>query len=304
MKTLKLTLSLIVSLTVTGSLWAKGAGSSAGLTLLQPVSAKVAGMNGAYTAMAGDIFSLHYNPAGLALLKGSEMSAMYQEGLDEDNTASLLYGIRTPIAVLGVSVLYYDTGKIEMYDTNGVEISKVGQRDVIATVGAARFFSSRIAAGLAIKGISSEIFGESASAVAADAGVLYVSKVNIGLAVQNMGTGLKYISETESLPQIVRLGLSHKLLINKTVMLNTAVDFPHYLQEEESHAIVAVDATYNKMISLRGGYNFNLTDSSREDEQKIAAGVGFQLGMLSLDYAIGIAKNLDMPHHVSIKVKF
>ena len=47
----------------------------------------------------------------------------------------------------------------------------------------------------------------------------------------------------------------------------------------------------------------NFTDSGREDEEKITAGIGFHLGMFSLDYAIGLTKNLSLPHHISLSMK-
>ena len=65
MKTIRLILGIIIGLSVTGNLLAKGAGSSACLTLLQPVSAKVAGMAESYSSVSNDVSAMHYNPATL-----------------------------------------------------------------------------------------------------------------------------------------------------------------------------------------------------------------------------------------------
>ena len=114
--------------------FAKGAGSSAGITLIQPISAKAIGMAEACSSLSGDILALHYNPAGISSLERQEALFMYQRGLDEDNFATLLYGRRFSFATLGASVVYYDTGKIELIDLDGEAITKTGQKDIIFTL--------------------------------------------------------------------------------------------------------------------------------------------------------------------------
>ncbi len=284
--------------------FAKGAGSSSGITLLQPVSAKVAGRGEAWTALSGEALSIHYNPAGLSSLEKQELSIMYQKGLDKDNFATLIYGRRFSFATLGASILYYDTGKIELYDSSGNSISKVGQRDVIFTMGIAREVS-KFPIGVNLKFISSEIFGEKASAFAADFGGQYrglIKNLDIGLSFQNLGTKLTYISKGESLPLTIRLGSSYqKNFTNNSFLLSC--DFPYYVNEEEILFLFGVEYIYKKLLSFRGGYRLNLTDTSREDEP-INLGIGLAWENYSLDYAIGITKNLSIPHRISLGMKF
>lgn len=287
--------------------YAKGAGTTAGGTLLEPVSAKVAGMGEAYTAVSGEVASMHYNPAGIATLKNMEMSAMFQKGLDEDNIASILFGKNFPFGVLGISVLYYDTGKIEMFDTLGNEISKTGQKDMIVTISGARSLSNgKINAGVNVKAVSSEIFGEKATAFAVDLGTQYkeiIENIDVGLAVRNLGTELTYIDEGENLPMNIAIGALYTKAIDSNI-LKGSLDIPYYVNEEEILCLLGVEFTYNNSIAFRGGYRQNFSDSSSDDEQSLNFGVGFIWKNYSIDYAIGLTDNLSNPHHISINIKF
>ncbi|MBA7532250.1 hypothetical protein ES705_24476 [subsurface metagenome] len=286
--------------------FAKGAGSSAGTTLTQPVSAKAAAMAEACSSLSGEVLCLHYNPAGLSTLKKQEVLFMYQSGLGKDSLATLIYGRRFPFATLGGSILYYDTGKIELVDLAGEAINKTGQRDIIFTVGAAMpTYGGKIPVGLNLKIISSQIFGESASAFAIDFGGQYkglVEGVDIGLSFQNLGTKLKYISEGESLPFTIRLGGSYRKNFTEHT-LTGSLDLPYYLNEKEILALLGAEYRYKSLLSFRAGYRLNMSNSSGEAES-FNLGLGITWENYSLDYAIGITKNLSLPHRISIQAKF
>lgn len=285
---------------------AKGAGSSAGITLLQPISARVSGMGEAYSSLSGDLSCLHYNPAGLSTLERQTVSFMYQRGLADDNFTTLLYGKKCSFATLGASIVYYDTGKIEMYNTEGDLISKVGQKDVVFTIGGAKEIKG-FPVGLNLKFISSEIFGESAAAFAVDLGGQYKrelanGQLQAGISLQNLGTELTYIDEGESLPLTIRPGISYGKEFSRNAVL-VACDIPYYVNEEEMLILLGVEYTYNKLFSLRGGYRLNTDDADKEDEP-INIGMGLTWKNYALDYAVGITEDLSMPHRISVQVKF
>ena len=211
----KLIIVLVLTATVlSGSLMAAGIGTAAGTTLLQPVSAKSAGTAEACTALSGDLISLHYNPAGLAALKSQDVSMMYQLGVAGDSFASVIYGKNMSFANIGASLLYYNTGIIQVEDTNGNSLNETGQSDFILTVGGARAFG-KISAGLAAKVITSQIFGKGAAALAVDIGGQMAGKqiaggnMNYGIAIQNLGTRLTYGATPEELPLKLRFGAAY-----------------------------------------------------------------------------------------------
>jgi len=261
-------------------------GTTAGVTLLQPVTAKAASMGQACSGLRGDISALNYNPAGMASFTSGELSMMYQRGFAEDN-----YGSN------------YDTGKIEMYNSSGDLITKTGQRDMIFTVGAARKIFG-LSMGVSVKHMSSEIFGNEAKVWAMDAGAQFLGfgdNLTFGLAIQNLGGKLQYLSEKESLPLTIRPGASYNMVLNAHKIM-FSLDMPYYKNDKETLALMGVDYTYNA-LSLRSGYRLNLSDSDGEAES-FNFGIGFNWSTYSFSYATGLIDNLDSPHQLSFTMKF
>jgi len=108
-------------------LFAGGAGSSAGLTLAETISAQTAGISESATALSGSINLIASNPAAIHSLEGNQASINYRAGLGEDMLASLLYGRRFSFASLGIAVNCYSTGEITMYDLSGNAVKKTGK---------------------------------------------------------------------------------------------------------------------------------------------------------------------------------
>jgi len=296
--------SILIFVILVSIAGAKGAGSSSGITLTQPVSAKSAGIAEAYTAISGDVVSLHYNPSGLLSLKGKEVSFMYQSGFNGDNFTSIIYGMNIGSMAVGASILYYDTGDIEVYDSDGALVSNTGQRDMVLTVGGARKLYG-FPLGVNIKVISSEVFGEKATAFALDLGAQYrglIENLDLGFAVQNLGTELKYVDRGDPLPLTIRPGALYKMDIRGNP-LEVSLDLPYYLEDEEMLAFLGVGYTYMNLITIRSGYRLNLRDASGEDES-FNVGVGFTWKSYAFDYAMGITQDLSIPHRVSIQKRF
>ncbi|MBD3270990.1 MAG: PorV/PorQ family protein [Elusimicrobia bacterium] len=285
---------------------AGGPGAAACISLAQPVSAKSAGMNNAYSALSGDIVSLHYNPAGIARMTQHELSALYRRGFAEDTYASLLCGFKFPDKkyALGASVLMYDSGTVDIYNPQGEKFSKIGQRDLTFTLGLAMpSFIENVNCGFSIKGISSEIFGNSASAVAGDFGLQYCNGYTLAASIHNIGSKINYLNRDESLPEIIRVGIMKNYDFEKYSLI-TAIDFPHYIQESETLTLVGLELNVQGLYYIRGGYKYNFAESSRDDEQSVTGGMGVQFGNFSIDYALGITDDLDIPHTVSLGLKF
>src|ERR1044072_8329406 len=68
---------------LTPSYASNAGGTSGGAVLSIPVGARSVGMGEAFTAMADDVSSLYWNPAGIAILNQSEASFMYSQDIQE-----------------------------------------------------------------------------------------------------------------------------------------------------------------------------------------------------------------------------
>src|SRR5262249_42958162 len=146
-----------------------------------------------------------YNPASLKTLKTGQASFLYQKGLVEDSYGHFMIGSPMRNGSLGLSVGYYNGGSIDLYD--GVTQRTVtAQRDMTMALGYAHNIGN-VSVGMTGKYLSSELIESAkATAYAADFGLSMGmgSRMQLGAAVQNIGTQLKFVQEGDSLPRIAR----------------------------------------------------------------------------------------------------
>src|SRR5687767_928652 len=88
----KVAILLASLIALTGTLHAKGTGTSGGLTLIESPSARASSMGEAFSAMTNDISAFGYNPASLQSLEHGQASFMYQQGLVEDAFGQFMIG--------------------------------------------------------------------------------------------------------------------------------------------------------------------------------------------------------------------
>jgi hypothetical protein len=296
-----ITLSIFLVVVVTGSLLAKGAGTSGAIILHQPIGARACGMGEAYTAVGGEVGVVHYNPAGLVSLSRREVSFTYQRGLADDNFMSLVYGQPTRIGVFGGLFSYYTAGEMELIDLEGDETTVKAEQDFVVLAGFGKRVMERLPLGINVKVISSRIAeAETGTSFAVDFGALYegVAKgLTLGLAIRNLGTELKFIDEGDPLPLMVSTGVSYERSFGRQKILVSA-DFPFLVYEQIVTPGVGIEFDWREMLQGRIGYKFN------SDDAGLTVGMGFQYRNYLLNYGFGLANRLENSHRVSLGVKF
>ncbi len=296
-----LILSIFLITVLANGLWAKGAGTSGAIILEQPVGARACGMAEAYTAVGGEIGVLHYNPAGLISLPNRQASFTYQRGLADDNFMSLLYGQPTRLGVFAGAFSYYTAGDIELIDLDGNEWTVKAEQDFVLVAGFAREVSENWPMGINLKIISSKLVkAERGTAFAVDFGGLYhppLAGLDIGLAIRNLGTKLKFIDESDPLPLTICLGSAYQKSFGSQKIL-LSIDFPFLVYEQILTPAVGVEFDWREMIQGRIGYKFNIDDTG------LALGMGFVYQNYYINYAFGLANRLENGHRVSLGVRF
>src|SRR5262245_13379237 len=94
----------------------EGAGSSAGISLLQPPGARSAALGEAFTSVNDDVTAMSFNPASLATLKNRSASYLYQRGIADDYFSQLMIGMPREKDAWGLSIAYFNGGKMDLYD--------------------------------------------------------------------------------------------------------------------------------------------------------------------------------------------
>lgn len=277
-------------------------GTSGGEVLNIPVGARAIAMGEAYTAMADDVSSLYWNPAGIALLNQSQASFMYSQWLKD-----LAYhnaSVATPLEYggLGASLSYLSYGDISAFDNQGNSAGSVNAYSAVATVGGA-FLSDSWSAGFNLKGVQGSLADVKATGVAADLGGSFIfpkevlgGTLRAAGSIRNLGTGLQYIDQKDPFPREWRGGLAAVEMLNRK--LNVSMD---YGQQRDLDGSIYAGAEYWAMpyLALRAGYAGSGTESNG-----IRAGLGLKIRNISFDYAFSPYGDLGLTHRYELSMRF
>ena len=284
--------------------------------LRNDVSARAAGMAGAFITVPNDPMGLYYNPATLNTVDSSQAAFTFFKHLLDINSGSATVATNLEgIGHIGVGVSYNNYGSFARRDKNGQQIGEFGSNDIVAVLGWGTYLGEGFSAGINAKAIVSSIDTYGSSALALDGGLLYVdtaSRVQAGLSLLNLGSQLSsFGADAEPLPLDLRLGVSHNL---RGLPLLLAVNFSRLLDETDnffdrfSSFSVGGEFTLSKPIRLRVGYNNRVRQDVPIGASKgfsgISAGFGLVVKDYRLDYAFNSFDKVGGTHRVSINAIF
>ena len=316
--------------------YAGGPGSASVQILKTDVSPRAMGMGGNFVAVADDIYTANYNPAGIGQLYIPEVSAMYLSGFEDSKLQYMAAGM--PLSVTGLagqakpglafSAILSSNGRftyrpIDSAGTVASYSTDAENTKVFAFTYGEKVYSGETNIegykakfeqylGLSAKYIGSELAGKfderskhlgtySASAFAVDAGWL-VRESNLGLtfgaSLSNSGTGIKYRSETEPLPSILRTGLSYQrpTIMDQSILL--ALEYDMYTNESLKSLRTGLEYNFEKIFSFRLGYK------SMEDNSGLTMGLGIRHEGLTLDFAMSLSNEVFNASQVGVSYKF
>lgn len=147
-----------------------------------------------------------------------------------------------------------------------------------------------LSAGLSVKFISSKIYTFSRNGFAVDAGVsgvynLHQSRKFIyGLALQNIGSGQKFINEKNKLPFKIRAGGGYSFII---LPLHRLIPMVEYIYDTIGEINTGMEYSYNNRIFLRAGY---MISSQQDVFSGLTSGIGAKYKSLKIDYALRILR--------------
>lgn len=181
-------------------------------------AARITGLGGAQIAVRDDdVTFAAVNPAALNPAMDGRLSFNHNFFLTDIQHGYAGYAKHLP--KLGVTVhgglQYMDYGDIQQADEQGVVNGKIKAGETAFTLGGARQLSSRISMGLNIRFAVSTLDVYQASALAADAGIMYADtsrRIVLTLVLRNFGAQMTtYNGVREDLPRDVQLGFSKRL---------------------------------------------------------------------------------------------
>lgn len=280
-------------------------GSTAAEFLKIGVGARATSMGGAYTALADDVFSLHWNPAGLARLKTHQAAFQVNSYIEDIDQHFLGVAAKYKnVGTFGVGLNLFSSGSIPRttVSANGT-VNSLGSfeaKDMAFSFGGARHITPWMTAGATVKWIRSSIAEYDADAYAADFGVqlIPVSFLSVGIAIQNVGTRMKFMTEADPLPLLYRLGAAGYFL--KDDALVVSMDVTQASSDILTFGI-GCEYTLMRLCSFRVGY----TSANGDVDRGLTGGFGvrFKNGW-KLEYAFIPFGILGDAHRYSLTVPF
>lgn len=267
-------------------------GTSGAVFLKLNAGARPVAMGEAFAGVADDVNAIFFNPAGPARLQKVEFTAQYGSWFQSIGYNALAIAYPVPsIGTFGVGVVNLDVTDIERRASDTIDPDgKFGASDYAYMLHYSRLITQTLSAGVNAKLISQKLDDKNASAMAADAGVLWqtpLRNLSAGLVVQNAGQEIKFINEADPLPLNIKAGLGYVWQIRERAKLIGALDINMPRDNDMGYnagAEYAQSFSRDFGAAVRAGYK-TMSQEKLEGLSGLTAGAGIVWRQFSLDFA-------------------
>ncbi len=299
--------------------------------------ARAIAMGGAFVAVANDVSSMYWNPAGIADLKGIGLMFDHTQWIADIKYEYLGATINLgPYGGLGVNVTASNIGDmavttVDQQDGTG-EVFSVSDLAVGITYGLR--LTEDFSIGFNPKLVYQKIWKMSASAIAVDVGVKYRTPfdgVTLGMSISNFGGRMQMVGPNSlilydpdpttsghnarvpanlstdewDLPLTYRVGLAYDLPVAGIGTMIVAVDALHPSDDYES-LNVGGEFVFKETFYVRGGMKSMF---QKDSEEGFTLGVGVAQALIGnmrfrIDYAYQDFSRLKNTQKISLGVTF
>lgn len=289
---------------------AQAAAGQTGFAFLKlGVGARAMGMGSAYVALADDPTATYWNPAGLAAVRSTQVTAMHNEWLQDFRQEYAAVGAPLGKGTLGFSLAgFYSSEQLEGRDETGVFTHNFGFNDLSIAAAYGRPLAPGLDAGLAVRYLREMIDDQDAKALAADVGARYrvgSSGFSLGAVAQNIGGKPKFDQGSSTvpmtpidLPLTLRAGAALTRPLASLHSVGTLSTEIHKSRAEDARFNLGGELVYKERLALRAGGKFGY------DAEKISFGIGLTQSKLRFDYAlVPLSSDLGTTHFFSLTAK-
>jgi hypothetical protein len=292
-----LALSLLLLALAPGGVFA-ATGQTGFAFLRLGVGARAMGLGSAYVALADDPTALQWNPAGLAAIKGTQVTAMHNEWIQDFRQEYVAVGTHWGPGTLGVGFTGFYSSEFERRDETGVLTGHYGFNDVALTGAYGLPVAPGLDAGLAVRYVREMIDEFDATAMMGDVGAQYRLRdtgVSFGAALQNVGGDSKFVTETFPTPMTWRVGAAASRQIPQLQGRGTLTAEVRHARDDQAHFHVGGEYSYRERVALRVGAKFGY------DEESLSFGLGLAKDWIHFDYAlVPLSSDLGTTHFFSL----
>ncbi|MCK4304347.1 MAG: PorV/PorQ family protein [Candidatus Eisenbacteria sp.] len=284
-------------------------GTQGGQFLKIGIGARAAGMGAAFTSIADDASAVYWNPAGVARITRNVIALNHCDWAADISFSHAAY-VFDPKYVPGMMAIHarslYMPEQVvrTVYKPEG-DGTKFDNGDVGVGITYARSLTDKFSAGLTFNYIHSSLADYSASAYTFDFGTLYdtgYQSLRIGMAIQNIGSDMEFITKSVKMPTVFRVGMSMSVYESEVYSALTSAEFSHPPDNNE-RANIGMEVGYKDFIRLRGGYGFGY------DADGLGLGFGFKVptslnAEATMDYAFTDMSELGGIHRIAVDFRF
>lgn len=279
-------------------------------------SARAAGLAGCFTSMPNDISALFFNPAVLPTIRDKHFSTTFMKHVLDINSGNIAYSKSyMDYGWFAASLGYTNYGSFTRADDLGQTSNTFSANDMILQVSYANELDSNLYYGVTAKFLYANIEKYYSTAVALDAGILYIfpdRRTNVGLSILHAGTQVtKYNNTKEELPLDIRFGINNRLkglplLVNFS--LSHLADPTNNFFDRFLNFSIAGELYLGDYVQARIGYDNQVRREVALDADKkmtgISGGIGLKLKDFNFDYGIAIAGTSALMHRFSLALDF
>lgn len=236
-----------------------GEGGYAGAYLRLGAGARPLGMGGAFVALADDATASYWNPAGLGQLERPQLAAMYSlMSMDRMHNFITYAQPLGKLGTVGASLLNFGVRNIDGRDAGGNSTETFSNSENALLLSVGKRLAPALLVGGNIKFLNHRLASKEATGFGFDLGaMLKIGDIlRIGGAVQDIGSGIKWDTESrlkEEFLTLTRIGIS---VIPKTTPLRFFADLERN-QKQDTKYHIGAEYWVLKSIALRVGYNRN-----------------------------------------------
>lgn len=278
--------------------------------LLMNPWARSAGLHTMTTSMISGVEAMRLNIAGLGRIDKTEIvlaNTNYLSGTDiQFNSLGFAQKIGESSAI-GLSFMSVDFGEIQRTSAfqpdNGTTTFRPRYFNI--GLGFSHIFENKVSVGVLMRGVAQSIEDVTASAVALDAGVQYVTgdqeNFKFGISLRNIGGRMEYKGEglTTEVNRVVFDGERPEIITQRATpfelqsALNIGMSYDYYVGGNNRVTVVGnytsnafsqdqigggLEFSYREMFMLRGGYKIEFGDKSDSEQNRDPLYTGISLG--------------------------
>lgn len=308
MKGLKLIMIGVIILGLGSFAYAGEAGEKGSVFLKLGQGARAIGMGETFVAVADDINSLYWNPAGLTNINDITGTFMYSDWLAQIkyNYLGAVVPVEQLNGVIGASITFLDSGDIDKTDEGGNRIGTFEGKDLSLSISYARKLDENSlidSIGGNLKYINRKIDRKESTGFAIDIGGMKtlrgVNGLKAGWCIQNIGVKTSaFVNDKDGLPLTIKAGIANDKLLNEALTLALDVNSP---SDNKINVHLGAEYRFRKFLAFRVGFKTDTIDE-HGTLSGITAGLGFKIPQanLTLDYAFVDYGKLDDTHRISL----